>query len=61
MKEIGTSRKWAYCLPVISGRSGFVTKSGMPRITAQTVRWMIHPAYFDCEAVIWTNIRKTTK
>ena len=52
MKESGTSRNRIYCDPVISGRFGPVTKSGMPKITAQTVTWTSQPVYFDCEAVI---------
>ena len=52
MNERGTTRKRPYSGPLISGRWGLVTKSGMPKITAQIVRWMSHPVYFDCSAVI---------
>ncbi len=38
MKEIGTIRKWRYWDHVISGRSGLMTKSGIPKITAQAVK-----------------------
>jgi hypothetical protein len=52
MNESGTSRKRRYSEPVISGRSGEVTNSGIPKITAHAVRWISQPEYFDCRAVI---------
>ena len=58
MKESGTSRNRTYCGPFIKGRLGPVRKSGMPKITAQTVTWTSHPENFDCDAVIKQRYEK---
>ena len=58
MNDSGTSRKRMYCGPFINGRSGPVKKSGIPKITAHAVRWISQPVYFDCGAVMVTNVIK---
>ena len=58
MNDSGISRNRRYSPPLSSGRSGPVTKSGMPKITAQAVKCTSQALYFDCEAVILTNVRK---